>query len=192
MVEIYCVKCRKFTETKNVGKLQTSNKRQLLQGICVVCGLKKSKFISASTSGKGFLHKAINSLPFEMHLPGHNFTGPGTKLNKRLNADLTPKAWSKPIKRVDQAAYHHDICYVKNKDTKTRNEVCDKEMLEELDCIYNSTLRERIDRGIVRPIIGTKKRFGMGLKKSDRVSWSSPLATERQKPVKSPISIIMT
>ena len=26
-----------------------------------------------------------------MHLPGHNFTGPGTKLNKRLNPDLTPK-----------------------------------------------------------------------------------------------------
>jgi len=118
-----------------------------------------------------------------MHLPGHNFTGPGTKLNKGLNADLTPKAWSKAVNRVDQAAYHHDICYVKNKDTKTRNEVCNKEMLEELDGIYDPTLRERIDRGIVRPIIVTKKRFGMGLKKSGRVSWSSPLATELHKPV---------
>ena len=68
-------------------------------------------------------------------------------------------------------------------------------MLEELDGIYNPTLPERIDRGIVRPIIGTKKRFGMGLKndcnKSDRsktersknVAWSSPLATELHKPV---------
>ena len=131
---------------KNVGKLQTSNNR-------------------------------------EMHLPGHNFTGPGTKLNKRLNPDLTPKAWSKLVNRVDQAAYHHDICYVKNKDTKTRNEVCYKNRLEELDGIYNPALRERIDRGIVRPIIGTKKRFGMGLKKGERVSWSSPLATELHKPV---------
>jgi len=116
-----------------------------------------------------------------MHLPGHNFTGPGTKLNKRLNADLTPKAWSKLVNRVD-------ICYVKNKDTKTRNEVCDKEMLEELDGIYNSTLPERIDRGIVRPIIRTKKRFRMGLKKgerskNDRISSSSPLAAELHKPV---------
>jgi len=50
-------------------------------------------------------------------------------------------------------------------------------MLEELDGIYNPTLRERIDRGTVRPIIGTKQRFGMGLNKDDRVSWSSPLAT---------------
>jgi len=167
----------------------------LFQGICVVCGTKKSKF-----SGKGFLNKAINSLPFEMHLPGHNFTGPGTKLNKRLNADLTPKAWSKPINRVDQAAYHCDICYVKNKDIKSRNEVCDKNMLVELDGIYNPTLREWIDRGIVRPIIGTKKRFRMGLKKersederseaersknerSKNVAWSTPLAEELHKPV---------
>jgi len=62
----------------------------MLQGICVVCGTKKSKFISAKR-GKGFLNDTINSLPIEMHLPGHNFTGPGTKLNKRLNPDLTPK-----------------------------------------------------------------------------------------------------
>jgi len=185
MVEIYCVKCRKSTETKNVGKLQTSNNRELVRGICVVCGTKKSKF-----SGKGFLNKAINSLPFEMHLPGHNFTIPGTKLNKHLNPDRTPKAWSKPVNGVDNAAYHHDICYVKNKDTKTRNEVCDKNMLEEPDGIYNPTLRKRIDRGIVRPIIGTKKRFGMGLKnegsetdRSKNVSWSTPLAEELHKPV---------
>jgi len=86
---------------------------------------KKSKFISASVSasgkasGKGFLNNTINSLPIEMHLRGHNFTGPGTKLNKCLNPDLTPKEWSKPVNRVDKAAYHHDICYVKNKVMKT-------------------------------------------------------------------------
>ena len=44
-----------------------------------------------------------------MHLPGHNLNGPGTKLKKRLNPDLTPKEWSKPVNRVDKAAYHHDI-----------------------------------------------------------------------------------
>ena len=90
-----------------------------------------------------------------MHMPGHNFTGPGTKLNKRLNEDMTPKTWSKPINRVDKAAYQHDISYVKNKDTKTRNEVCDKNMLTELNGIYNPTLRERMERGVVSTIIGT-------------------------------------
>ena len=101
-----------------------------------------------------------------MHMPGHNFTGPGTKLNKRLNEDMTPKAWSKPINRVDKAACHHDVCYDKNKGTRTRNEVSDKNMLTELNGIYNPTLRERMERGVVSTIIGTKKRFGWGLKKT--------------------------
>jgi len=123
----------------------------MLQGICVLCGTKNSKFMSISvkaaahTKGGSFLNSAINSLPFEMHLPGHNFTEPGTKLNKRLNPDMAPKSWSKPINRVDRAAYYRDICYVKNKDTKTRNEVCDKNMLTELDGIYNPALRERME-----------------------------------------------
>ena len=71
----------------------------------------------------------VNKLPFEMHLPGHNFTGQGTKLYKRLKPDGKPKEWSIPINRVDNAAYHHDLCYSKHDDTKTRNEVCDKTML---------------------------------------------------------------
>jgi len=162
MNRIYCVKSRRFTETKDVKQITTKNNRQMFQGICVVCGTKKSKFIK-SQKGKVFLNNTINSLPFEMHIPGHNFTGPGTKLNKRLNADMTPKAWSKPINRVDKAAYHHDICYVKNKDTKTRNEVCDKNMLTELNGICNPTLRERMERGVVSTIIGTKKTLRMGV-----------------------------
>ena len=56
-----------------------------------------------------------------MHLPGHNFTGPSTKLKKRLNPDLTPKKWSKPVNCVEKATYHHDLCYLKNDDTTTRN-----------------------------------------------------------------------
>ena len=97
-----------------------------------------------------------------MLMPGHNITGTGTKLNKRLKEDMTPKAWSKPINRVDKAAYHQDICYVKNKDTNTCNEICDKNMLTELNGIYNPTLRERMERGVVSTIIRTKKRFGWG------------------------------
>jgi len=61
---------------------------------------------------------------------------------------------------------HHDICYVKNKEAKTRNEVCDKNMLTELNGIYNPTLRERMERGVVSAIIGTKKTLWMGVKKT--------------------------
>ena len=97
-----------------------------------------------------------------MHQPGHNFTGPGTKLNKRLNPDGTPKEWSVPINRVDNAAYHHDLCYSKHDDTKTRNEVCDKTMLGELSGIVNPTLRERIYKSIVGKLIRAKVNFGLG------------------------------
>ena len=78
-----------------------------------------------------------------MHLPGHNFTGPGTRLDRRLNPDLTPRKWSKLINRVDTAAYHHDLCYANHQDRKTRNELCDKEMLRELDEIKKTNSRRK-------------------------------------------------
>ena len=52
---------------------------------------------------------------------------------------------------------------MKNNDTATRNAVCDKNLLEELDGIYNPTIRERMERGLVSSLIGTKKRFGWGV-----------------------------
>ena len=97
-----------------------------------------------------------------MHLPGHNFTGPGTKLYKRLNQDGAPKEWSIPINRVDNAAYYHNLCHSKHGDTKTRNEVCDNTILDGLSGIVNSTLRERIDKSIVGKLIKAKVNFGLG------------------------------
>ena len=66
---------------------------------------------SRDATGGSFLNTLVNKLPFEMHLPGRNFTGPGTKLYKRLNPDGTSKELSIPINRVDNAAYHHDLLF---------------------------------------------------------------------------------
>lgn len=161
---MYCLKCKTKTETNSRGVIPTSNGRRRKVGICAVCGSRKSQFIR-SVEGTGFMNHLINRLPIEMHLPGHNFTGPGTNLAKRLNADGTPKDWSKPINRVDEAAYHHDLCYARHKDTASRNSICDATMLSSLDAISDPTARERLDRSIVKPIIGTKARFGLGVKK---------------------------
>ena len=73
-----------------------------------------------------------------------------------------PKEWSIPINRVDNAAYHHDLCYSKYDDTKTRNEVCDKTMLDELSEIVNPTLRERIYQSIVGKLVKAIDNFGLG------------------------------
>ena len=155
---------KKATDTSNLQFVVSKNGRNMKRGTCVICGRTKMQFIKAQKGGSLF-NKFINNLPVEMHLPGHNFTGPGTKLKKRLNPDLTPKKWSKPINRIDKAAYHHDVCYLKNDGTATRNAVCDKNMLKELERIYNPTLRERWDKSIVSKLIGTKVKFGMGVKK---------------------------
>jgi len=42
-------------------------------------------------------------------------------------------------------------------------------MLTELNGIYNPKLRERMERGVVSTISGTKKRFGWGLKQLHNV-----------------------
>ena len=66
----------------------------------------------------GDIQKFFAKLPFtttgiprELHLPGHNFVGPGTNLNIRLNTDNSPKEWSKPINKDDEIAYLHDLAY---------------------------------------------------------------------------------
>ena len=151
--------CRKATDT-----LVSRNGRNKKRGTGVICGITKTQFIKAQEGGS-LLNKVINNLPVKMHLPGHNFTGPGTKLKKRLNPDLTPKKWSKPVNRVDKAAYHHDICYLKNDDSAFRNTVCHKNMLKELEGIYNPSLREKLDRSIISKLVGTNVKFGMGVKK---------------------------
>ena len=97
-------------------------------GQCITCGKTKTQFVKRGPAGGSILNTFVNNLPFEMNLPGHNFTGLGLKLNKRLHSNGTPKNWSMPKKRVDNAAYHHDLCYSKHDYTKTRNEVYDKPM----------------------------------------------------------------
>ena len=125
----------------------------------------------------------MNKHPFEMHLPGHNFTGRGTKLYKRLNSDETPKEWNIPINRVDNAAYHRDLCYSKHDDTKPRNEVCDKTMLGQFSGIVNPTLRKKIDKSIVGKFIKAKVNFGLGHPIKKKFKFTNELAEKLYKPV---------
>ena len=52
--------------------------------------------------------------------------------------------------------------YSKDDDSKTRNEVCDKTMLGEINGIMNQTLREIIDKLIVGKLSNAKVNFGLG------------------------------
>jgi hypothetical protein len=170
---IYCVKCKTKTESEDVQTVTSKNGRPMARGRCAVCGKNKTQFVKGLVDG-GDLVSSMNSLtssiklpwtkfPGEMHLPGHSFTGPGTRLDLRLNPDGSYKEWSKPVDRVDNAAYHHDLAYAEHADTASRN-VADREMVNELNNIQNPTMRERLERAFVIPILSTKAHFGLGMK----------------------------
>lgn len=57
--------------------------------------------------GRGLLNKIINKLPVELHIPGYQFCGPGTKLAKRIARG------DHGINPLDTACKEHDIAYEK-------------------------------------------------------------------------------
>ena len=75
---MYCFKCRRVTETKNTATATSKNGRLMRRGQCITCGKNKTQFVKKEVPGGSFLNTLVNKLPFEMHLPEHNFAGPGT------------------------------------------------------------------------------------------------------------------
>jgi len=145
---------------------------------CSFCGSKKTTFVQR---GSSIVNSLINNLLVKLHYQGHNFLEPGTKLNKRLNNDTTPKEWSIPVDRDNVIDYRHNLCYAINNDGKTRNAVCDKNnMLDKLKAVPNPTPAEQRHSLIAETIIGMKKRLGWVLKK---VHWTDELTEELHKPV---------
>ena len=51
-------------------------------------------------------------------------------------------------------------------------------MLKELDVLEPKGLREKIDRKLVRAIIGAKRKLGLG------IEWSNKLADELHNPIR--------
>lgn len=56
MSDMYCVKCKRKTNTNNISNNVSKNGKNMLQGTCDICGTKKTKFVSNSQSG-GMLNK---------------------------------------------------------------------------------------------------------------------------------------
>ena len=69
----------------------------------------------------------------------------------------------------------HNICYPDNPSGKSE---CDRKMLAELKTLVPKSIREAVDRQLVRSIIGLKHKLGMG------ATWSSQLADELHKQVR--------
>lgn len=117
-----------------------------------------------TVKGNGLVNSVINSLPFELHLPGYEFCGPGTKLQKRL------KRGDKGINTLDAACREHDIAYSKNKEINKRHQA-DK-ILEnrawERVLSKDSSIGEKTSAYLITNAMKAKVKLGMGLKEKNK------------------------
>lgn len=113
-------------------------------------------------SGAGLLNSTINSLPFELHIPGYQYCGPGTKLEKRLLRG------DPGINSLDVACKAHDIAYSQNKGLEGRH-VADKILQEKAwqrVKAKDASLGEKAAALMVTGAMKAKTKLGMGHKKT--------------------------
>lgn len=176
---MYCVKCKKKTETQGVIQVVTKNNKSMLKGVCSICGKNKASFGGTVTAtGKGFsLNNFVNKLPIELHqfaergedVPGGSFNnqqkysycGPGTKYEQRVREGY------KGINELDGMCKLHDKFYNENTDTKTRN-ISDIALAHRADEIARNPrydVAQRKDANFVSGIMTAKAKFGLGVSK---------------------------
>lgn len=110
----------------------------------------------------GLINKLINNLPFELHLPGYNYCGPGTKLQQRLARG------DKGINQLDEFCKEHDIAYNKSSNLKERHkaDIILLKMAKKRATASDSNMGEKIAADLVNKTMITKVSSGAGLKKS--------------------------
>lgn len=69
------------------------------------CVGEKIIIMKHKRKGCGILDSIVNKIPVEMHIPGYQYCGPGTKLHKRL------KRGDPGINPLGKACKQHDIVY---------------------------------------------------------------------------------
>lgn len=74
-MEIYCVKCRKKTETENLSENLTKNNRKQIKGKCKICGTNKSQFVKNSEKIDKNEEKSENLLEKLYYDPKSGFSG---------------------------------------------------------------------------------------------------------------------
>ena len=111
--------------------------------------------------GRGLLNNIINKLPVELHLPGYNYCGPGTKLKARLTRG------DRPINQLDAACKEHDIAYSQNTNDMNARHTADRTLAEKAwQRVLSSDAKfgERAAAYSVTNAMKLKSKLGMGLK----------------------------
>jgi hypothetical protein len=110
--------------------------------------------------GSGIVNKLIDNLPFELHIPGYNYCGPGTKLDKRLIRG------DKGINPLDEACKEHDIAYKNNKDIESRHKADKQLELKAWDRFNdnNASIGEKTAAWATTNVMKGKRHLGLGLR----------------------------
>jgi hypothetical protein len=114
-------------------------------------------------TGGGIVNTVIDSLPFEMHVPGYEYLGPGTKLQEKLRKGV------KPINKLDEAALEHDKVYYNTGDTKERakaDKVLENSAWQRV-LASDSGLGEKTSAWLTTNAMKLKGLFGEGLARSE-------------------------
>lgn len=115
--------------------------------------------------GGGLLNTLINKLPIELHIPGYQYCGPGTKLSERL-------ARGDPgINPLDSACKDHDIAYSHNREDITARNAADKVLAGRAwKRVFapDAGIGERAAALLVTNMMNAKSKVGMGAKNSRR------------------------
>lgn len=120
--------------------------------------MSRSRYLYA---GNGLVNSLINRLPIELHIPGYQYCGPGTKLQQRLQRG------DPGINKLDKACKEHDIAYSQNKDNLSARHDADK-VLENKAwsrvLATDSSLPEKAAAWSVANTMKVKRKLGMGMK----------------------------
>lgn len=111
--------------------------------------------------GSGFVNTLINKTPFEIHIPGYNFCGSGTKLAKRLARG------DRGINPLDEACLEHDKAYSLNSNLEDRHKAdynLEQRAWERVKA-KDSGLGEKAAAWFVTNTMKAKRKLGLGLRK---------------------------
>ncbi len=139
---------------------------------------------SIANAASGFVNKAVDLLPIELHIPGgYQYCGPGTKLSKRLSRG------DPGINGLDVACKAHDIAYSQFSDNRNRSEA-DRVLAERAwDRVKasDSSLTEKAAAWMVTNIMKAKSKLGGGVRRRQKTKRPKRLNNsgkikKRQKP----------
>jgi len=199
---MYCVKCKRKTESINIVEIIAKNNRKMLKSVCSVCSGKKSSFIANVARGSGLgdtIIKAIGKVG-ELHLPAskgeyvpngsfnnqfkYSYCGPGTKYEQRLREGY------KGINELDSMCKLHDKFYNENLDTPSRNisDIALAHRASEIANDFSFDAEQRRNASLVSTIMKGKAKFGLGtpVKRSQPTEQVRPRVSKNLKkgPVK--------